>query len=208
MMFDPCPAYLNAQRCSGKPALQWAGRSIAWEALHNYVHSTSRYLKEIAVKPDTRHVVVIDNSPAFIIVILALWRIRAVPCPVSPLLSQAQASEVCSCVRPASVISGRKLRPVWDPLLRKGRWADIEHVVAYGYNDSFLGSEAALDPKLDQDYPAIVRITFPDHLLMQDFAGSRQVKLIELTHAQLRKDPGEFSPLFHSFATGEPFKIN
>jgi hypothetical protein len=191
---DLCPVVVNARRCPERMALAWAGRSIAWDAFNNYVHSTSRYLKEISVRSGAHVLLVKEDSPAFVIVLLALWRIGAVPCPVDPGVLPACSSLVYAAVKPDIVISARGFRKAWG---QKARWADIEHVVAYGYNDSFLGSETSLDPMLDSCQPALFRLRISEGAVSGDV----------LTHAQLKEDPQELGPLLHALKTGETYNI-
>jgi non-ribosomal peptide synthetase component F len=194
MPLDLCSVVVNARRYPQRMALSWAGRSIAWDAFNNYVHSTSRYLKEISVRSGAHVLLVKEESPAYVIVLLALWRIGAVPCPVDPGVLPARSASIYAALQPDIVISARGFRKVWG---QKARWADIEHVVAYGYNDSFLGSEMSLDPKLDSLQPALFRLTISGEAVAGDV----------LTHEQLKENPQELGPLFHSLKTGETFNI-
>jgi acyl-CoA synthetase (AMP-forming)/AMP-acid ligase II len=189
-----CSVVVNARRCPQRMALSWAGRSIAWDAFNNYVHSTSRYLKEISVRPQASVLVVKENSPAYVIVLLALWRIGAVPCPVDPDILPTRSALVYAAVKPDLVISSRGFKKIWG---QKARWADIEHVVAYGYNDSFLGSETLLDPKIDPLQPALLRLKISGEVVGVD----------ALTHEQLKEGPQELGLLLDSLRTGEPYNI-
>jgi acyl-CoA synthetase (AMP-forming)/AMP-acid ligase II len=189
-----CPVAFHSRHCPQGIALSWAGRSIAWDAFNNYVHSTSRYLKEISVRAEAHILVVKEDSPAYVIVLLALWRIGAVPCPVDPEILSEKAAFINAAVKPCLVISARGLKKTWG---QKGRWADIEQVVAYGYNDSFLGSEAALDPQIDSDHAALLRL---------EISGDA-VETRVLTHEQLKKDPGDMEPLLNALVTGQPYNI-
>ena len=194
MPLDLCPVALNARRYPGRTALSWAGRSIAWDAFNNYVHSTSRYLKEISVRAKAPVLVVTEPSPAYVIVLLALWRIGAVPCPVDPHWLPAHALSIHTAAQTDLVISARNLRKTWGP---KVRWADIEQVVAYGYNDTFLGCETSLEPQLDSDGTALLRL---------GLSGDR-VETQSLTHQQLKEDPRELKALFHALRTAETYNI-
>ena len=190
MPLVPCPAAVNARQYPQRAAVSWAGRSVVWEALNNYIHSTSRYLKEIAVRPNARILLLREDSPSYIIVLLALWRIGAAVCPVPVQASSEYIEQIRAIVKPEGVIGPRKIRKVWGA---GGRWVDIEQVVAYGYNDSFLGSETALDPKIDTDHQALLRI--------EEDQGGLRVQV--LTHAGLKDDPKDMASFFYSLDTGE-----
>ncbi len=185
----PCPAALNASRYPKNIAIVWNGRSLTWDALNNYVHSTSRYLKEIGIRADARVLVGIDGSPAYVICLLALWRIGVLVCCVDPRPAHEPHGAV-ELFRPAFVISPRAFRGAWG---KDARWSDIEKVVAYGYNDSFLGSEAALVPELDSAHPALARLE-----------GG---KVIIQTHDQIKDDPGPLRGLLTALATGGCFSF-
>ena len=191
---DLCPVALHARRFPDRTALSWSGRSIAWDAFNNYVHSTSRYLKEISVRPQARVLVVTERSPAFVIVLLALWRIRALPCPVDPDSLSRQPSSIFAVVQPELVISARSVRKIFGP---KVRWADIEQVVAYGYNDSFLGSASALDPMIDTDQVALLCLRIAADIISID----------PLTHQQLKESPENLKALLDALITGETYTI-
>jgi acyl-CoA synthetase (AMP-forming)/AMP-acid ligase II len=194
-MLFPCPAFVNATRFPEKPAIFWGGRSISWVAVNNYVHSTSRYIKEISVKKGDRVIVVTDRSPAYYIVILALWRIGVIVCPVLPDASEDEVRMVHDVVKPDFVISHRSVRKAWSQGVRS---ADIEQVVAYGYNDAFLGSEAALDPKLGSEDVALLRLV----------SSSTGIELKAVTHDELRSDPQELAGFFSALLTGDKFIIS
>ncbi|MEI8012408.1 MAG: AMP-binding protein [Candidatus Omnitrophota bacterium] len=183
-----CPVYLNAGRYPGRVALSWGGRSIFWGAVNSYVHSTARYLKEIAVRPEARILLLAERSPAYFIVLMALWRIGALTCPV-----KAQGAEdpenIFSIVKPEMVISSRQERGVWA---RDARWADVEQAVAYGYNDLFLGSEGSLGGQIDRDRPLILRVS-PD--------------VTRLSYAGLKADPGDLGEWVHALETGDALMI-
>ncbi len=194
-MLCPCPVFFNANRFPEKPAISWGGRSISWLAINNYVHSTSRYLKEVSVKKQGRVIVVSDPAPVYCIVLLALWRIGALACPVSAQVREIELEAVHGVVKPDFVISPRSSRKMWA----KGvRWADIEQVVAYGYNDSFLGSDAALDPKIDADQVVVLRPVL----------SSTQIRLEALTYKDLQDDPQDLAALFKALSTGEKLVIS
>ena len=189
-----CRVAVHARRCPEKTALSWSGRSIAWDAFNNYVHSTSRYLKEISVRAQAPVLIVKESSPAYVIVLFALWRIGAVPCPVDPRMLSGHSAAVYAAIKPDLVISGRSFKKIWG---QKARWADIEQVVAYGYNDSFLGSETSLDPMIDMCQTALLGLNVSGNIVTAD----------KRTHQQLREDPGELSALFHALITGDIYNI-
>jgi len=186
---EPCPVYLNACRYPQRTAISWGGRSILWGAVNSYVHNTSRYLKEIAVHADTRILLVAEKSPSYFIVLMALWRIGALVCPLPPAALGPGPETIIADVNPGLVISSRTNKKIFS---RNLRWTDIEHAVAYGYNDMFLGSDAALGPRIDTDRCLILRIV-PARTL--------------LSYPMLKADPGDLQNLFHCLETGDPLVI-
>ncbi|MFH0754022.1 MAG: AMP-binding protein [Candidatus Omnitrophota bacterium] len=194
MMTQPCPEFLHAQRIPEKTAIFWSGRSISWVALNNYVHSTSRYLKEISVKKNDRVILVAEASAAYYIAVLALWRIGAWVCEAKDTVD-VDVEAVHVALKPHAVICHRSLRKVWA---RGVRFADIEHIVAYGYNDAFLGSDAALDPKVDPGQTAVLRLE----------SSAQGLAVKPLTHESLSSDRGSLSTLLQTLLTGEPLVIS
>lgn len=185
----PCPVYLNAVRYPAKVAIAWRGRSIFWGAVNAYVHSTARYLKEIAVRPQTRILLLAEASPSYFIVLTALWRIGACSCLIEPCVSQ-EPGDVCTVAKPELVISSRANRGRWS---QGHRWTDIEQAVAYGYNDLFLGSEGALGATIAAECPLVLRLQ-PEKTLM--------------SYAMLQADPGDLKDWLQSLETGAPLTIH
>lgn len=177
-----CPAASNAALYPKNTAVFWSGRSLTWDSLNNYVFSTSRYLKEVGMCADNRVLVVMDASPAHLICLLALWRIGALVCLAGALPA---ARILAAAFKPDFVIGSRVDRNLG---LKNARWSDIEKVVSYSYNDSFLGKDAALIPQWDLTCPA--------------FARMKDEGLVVQTHAQLKADPGILQAFFLAAETG------
>ncbi len=93
-------------------AIIWNGRSFSWQLLESYVHSTSRRLKEVGVKPGDR--VLIEAIPAAgtVIILFALWHIGAVACPFDPRLTESLMNDFqCKCkplLALIGAVSGRR----------------------------------------------------------------------------------------------------
>ncbi len=81
-------------------AMVWNDRVFSWSLLDEYVHSTSRRLKEIGVKYGARVLVEAVPSAGTVIVLLSLWHIGAVACPFDPRLPEGLAQAIRRKVAP------------------------------------------------------------------------------------------------------------
>ncbi|MBF0123548.1 MAG: hypothetical protein HQL21_09150, partial [Candidatus Omnitrophica bacterium] len=67
-------------------ALRWKGRSISRGLLDQYIHSTCRHLKEFGIKEGAGVVISAALSPAYVVVLLSLWRLNVVPYLIYPFI--------------------------------------------------------------------------------------------------------------------------
>ena len=111
----PCPLRLNALTRSGDEALAWAGRSLNWRQLDEYVSSAGRSLKERGVRPGERVAIVSPNCVEYIIVLFALWRVKAVACLLSPRLPSEGILRALKDLKVKVILSGQSPSPNPSP---------------------------------------------------------------------------------------------
>ena len=66
------------------PAIIWGTRVISRQKLEQYISSVIKHLKGRGIKFKDRVVIVENNSVEYVIILLALWRMGVVACPLNP----------------------------------------------------------------------------------------------------------------------------
>lgn len=91
-------------------AIIWNGRSITWAQLDNYIHSTSRRLKEIGVVQGSRVFIEGVPTPGMIIACCSLWHIGAVVCPFDPRMPEPMLRPMIDDILPMLVLTERSCK--------------------------------------------------------------------------------------------------
>ncbi len=84
----PCPLQSNAQIFPNHPAIIDQNKSLTYQEFHQRVCAMTDYLAKRGIKPNDRVDIVSQNSAEYLIMLLALWRIKAVACLLSTRLPQ------------------------------------------------------------------------------------------------------------------------
>ena len=145
-------------------ALRWKGRSISRGLLDQYIHSTSRHLKEFGIKQRSAVVISAVLSPAYVIVLLSLWHLKAVPYLVD-LHLQDQSLCALKLDRGSLILVDEKQGPLSSQVL-------LNDMVALELVEGFLGEKG--DPSFYFD-PALQAAILVD----------AQGKLVPVTFGEL-----------------------
>lgn len=78
-----CPVKMVSEIHPNQVAVVAAGRNILYKDLNTYIERGEYFFKKIGVKAEDRIAVLGPNSMEYIIVLIALWRIGAIACPLS-----------------------------------------------------------------------------------------------------------------------------
>jgi acyl-CoA synthetase (AMP-forming)/AMP-acid ligase II len=62
----------------------WGTRQIRNQQLVLYIACAMKQLKGMGIKPNDRVAICDDNSVEYIVLLLALWQIKAIAAPISP----------------------------------------------------------------------------------------------------------------------------
>jgi benzoate-CoA ligase family protein len=88
-LFNACEYLLDRRLAAGdgqRTALVGPSGELSYAQLHDRVCRTAAGLRSIGVQPEQRILMVMSDSPAFVVVYLAAMRIGAIPVPVSTML--------------------------------------------------------------------------------------------------------------------------
>jgi len=95
----PCPLSEAARRYKDLPAVITDDRIISYGQYDRLVESAAYRLKDTGVTPGERVVIVSPNFIEFPILLMALFRIGAIACPVSPRLPHQMVAEYIKRIR-------------------------------------------------------------------------------------------------------------
>ena len=90
------------------PAIIWGSRTIGREKLEQYICSVVRHLKGRGIAAQDRLVIIEQNSLEYVIVLLALWRMGAVACPLNPKWPLESLLECCRILNPKVILTSQK----------------------------------------------------------------------------------------------------
>jgi len=88
-LFNACEYLLDRRLAAGdgqRVALTGPAGEFSYASLHDRVCRTAAGLRAVGVQPEQRILMVMSDSPAFVVVYLAAMRIGAIPVPVSTML--------------------------------------------------------------------------------------------------------------------------
>jgi O-succinylbenzoic acid--CoA ligase len=123
--------------------------------LNGYVHSTTRYLKEVRVRPGARGAIFSKNSVEYVIALLALWRAGACVMPLGISLPASVLDDAVRNFQPDFLFFSGPMTFKTSGL----KTFPLETMVSYQYTDGFLGREDRLAPMVDSEMDAAVVLT-------------------------------------------------
>ena len=88
-LFNACEYLLDRRLAAGdgeRTALAGPAGDLSYAALHDRVCRTAAGLRAVGVQPEQRILMVMSDSPDFVVVYLAAMRVGAIPVPVSTML--------------------------------------------------------------------------------------------------------------------------
>ncbi len=91
-------------------AIIWGTRKIAWSQMDVYCANASGQLKTIGLKAGDRVAICAPTSPEYIIVVLSLWRMGVVVCPVNPKLPAQSISAYLSQIHAVLFLTSAQIK--------------------------------------------------------------------------------------------------
>jgi len=96
-LFNACEYLLDRRLAAGdgpRVALTGPDGELSYAQLHDRVCRTAAGLRAVGVEPEQRILMVMSDSPAFVVVYLAAMRVGAIPVPVSTMLRADGVAEL------------------------------------------------------------------------------------------------------------------
>ena len=96
-LFNACEYLLDRRLAAGdgqRIALTGPAGAFSYAQLHDRVCRTAAGLRAVGVQPEQRILMVMSDSPAFVVVYLAAMRVGAIPVPVSTMLRADGVAEL------------------------------------------------------------------------------------------------------------------
>src|ERR1700729_2194819 len=96
-LFNACEYLLDRRLAAGdgpRTALAGPAGDVSYAALHDQVRRTAASLRKIGLQPEQRVLMLMADSPQFVVVYLAAMRMGAIPVPVSTMLHADGVAEL------------------------------------------------------------------------------------------------------------------
>lgn len=129
-------------------AIIWGSRSISYQRLEGYISSATKLLKGRGIGAQDRLALIGPNSVEYVIVLLALWRMGVVACPLNPNLPPESIAQCLATINPKAIITSAtpEVAQVNFPIIHFG---DLISFDARQTNDTTYGL-GILGPSMDQ----------------------------------------------------------
>lgn len=89
-------------------AIIWGSRTIGRQRLELYISSVIKHLRGRGVGFNDRLVIVEQNCIEYVIILLALWRMGVVACPLNPKWPLESLLECCQTLSPKAILTTQK----------------------------------------------------------------------------------------------------
>ena len=135
------------------PAVIWGTRRISWGQIDQYAASVVSQLKNIGIKPGDRVAICAPSSPEYIIVLLSLWRMKAVVCPVSPRWPVALVNDYLSRIKAVLFLTTVQIKASLTGI--GVRTLYLNEVVCFDARRELPQTQGAWQPDLEQEVTVI-----------------------------------------------------
>ncbi len=89
-------------------AIIWGSRKIDYERLEHYISAVMKHLKGRGIGLGDRVVIIEQNSIEYVIVLLSLWKMGAIACPLNPAWPYETLLQCCQKLNPKVVLTANK----------------------------------------------------------------------------------------------------
>jgi fatty-acyl-CoA synthase len=188
-------AEVSARRYPDKPFLVYYDTQVSFAAFHNEAERIAGYLQqECGVQKGDRVLLLMQNSPQFIIGYYGILRANAVVVPLNPMNLTQELLRYARDAGAATLLVSQELYPRVEPLLKSG---DLKHVIVAAYSD-YLKKPTTLSVP---DFISAPRVDYqsPGLALWKDVLGA------DLKPGPLTAGPDDLCVMpYTSGTTGQP----
>jgi fatty-acyl-CoA synthase len=126
-------AEVSARRYPDKPFLVYYDTQVSFSAFHDEAERVAGYLEQkCGVQQGDRVLLLMQNSPQFMIGFYGILRANAVVVPLNPMNLTQEILRFAKDAGAATLLVSQELYPRVEPLLRSG---DLRHVIVAAYSD-------------------------------------------------------------------------
>ena len=126
-------AEVSARRYPDKPFLVYYDTQVSFAAFHDEAERVAGYLQqECGVQKGDRVLLLMQNSPQFIIGYYGILRANAVVVPLNPMNLTQELLRYAKDAGAATMLVSQELYPRVEPLLKS---QDLKHVIVAAYSD-------------------------------------------------------------------------
>ena len=188
-------AEVSARRYPDKPFLVYYDTQVSFAAFHNEAERIAGYLEQVCgVQKGDRVLLLMQNSPQFIIGYYGILRANAVVVPLNPMNLTQEVLRYAKDAGAATMLVSQELYPRVEPLLKS---RDLEHVIVAAYSDYLKEPTTLTVP----DFISAPRV---DHH-SQGLALWKDVLAADLRPGPLTAGPGDLCVMpYTSGTTGQP----
>jgi fatty-acyl-CoA synthase len=188
-------AEVSARRYPDKAFLVYYDTQVSFAAFHNEAERIAGYLQqECGVQKGDRVLLLMQNSPQFIIGYYAILRANAVVVPLNPMNLTQELLRYAKDAGAATLLVSQELYPRVEPLLKSG---DLKRVIVAAYSD-YLKKPTTLSVP---DFISAPRIDYQS----QGLALWKDVLAADLKPGSLTAGPDDLCVMpYTSGTTGQP----
>jgi len=152
-------AEVSARRYPDKPFLVYYDTQVSFSAFHDEAERVAGFLEQkCGVRKGDRVLLLMQNSPQFMIGYYGILRANAVVVPLNPMNLTQEILSYAKDAGAATMLVSQELYPRVEPLLKS---ADLKHVIVAAYSD-YLKESTTLAvpdfisaPRIDHQAPGL-----------------------------------------------------
>jgi len=188
-------AEVSARRYPDKPFLVYYDTQISFAAFHDEAERIAGYLEQkCGVQKGDRVLLLMQNSPQFIIGYYGILRANAVVVPLNPMNLTQELLRYAKDAGAATMLVSQELYPRVEPLLKS---QDLRHVIVAAYSDYLKEPTTLTVP----DFISAPRVDYQS----QGLALWKDVLAADLRPGSLTAGPDDLCVMpYTSGTTGQP----
>ena len=188
-------AEVSARRYPDKPFLVYYDTQVSFAAFHNEAERVAGYLeRKCGVQKGDRVLLLMQNSPQFIIGYYGILRANAVVVPLNPMNLTQEILRYAKDADATTMLVSQELYPRIEPLLKS---QDLKHVVVAAYSDYLKEPTTLAVP----DFISAPRVDYQ----AQGLALWKDVLAADLKPGSLTAGPDDLCVMpYTSGTTGQP----